>query len=185
MRSVNSTGNVIYAFITPAITSFSMSIYVAQDKRTSRFVVTWQTANTNIMAKTVLGCYLVYEIALMLLWSDTIYRSMTAAHFEYFRQSKIKLKWHPVLRRKRCCFIQRELSNSGSDEELGPFSILRSVMLSKQNDCFTFCHLMQSMLWILSVTPVSVGKALGIKRCCQGGQMNAFLQFCGRWSGDN
>ena len=45
---------------------------------------------------------------------------MTPAHF---RQSKIKLKWHPVLRRKRCCFIQRELSNSGSDKELGPFSI--------------------------------------------------------------
>ena len=30
----------------------------------------------------------------------------------------------------------------------------------------------------------AVGKALGIKRC-PGGQMNAFLQFCGQWSGDS
>ena len=99
---------------------------------------------------------------------------MTAAHF---RQSKIKLK--------RGCFIQRELSNSGSDKELGPFSILRSVMLLKQSDFF----------YILSFDAVDAvnlecdtrpgGKALGIKRCCQGGQMNAFLQFCGRLSGDS
>ena len=33
-----------------------------------------------------------------------------------------------------------------SDKELGPFLVLRSVMLLKQSDFFIFCHLMQLML---------------------------------------
>ena len=40
-----------------------------------------------------------------------------------------------------------------SEKELGPFSIVRSVMFLKQSDFFTFCHLMQLMLWVLNVTP--------------------------------
>ena len=38
---------------------------------------------------------------------------------------------------------------------------------------------MQYMLWFLSVKPVPVGKALGMKHsCCQGEPLNAFLPFC-------
>ena len=43
----------------------------------------------------------------------------------------------------------------------------------------TFCHLMQLMLCVLSLTPVPVGNALGMKHsCCQGEPLNAFLPFC-------
>ena len=51
---------------------------------------------------------------------------------------RAKLSWNGILYwgEKRCCFIQREFSNSGSDKEQGLFSILRSVMLLKQSDFF-------------------------------------------------
>ena len=51
---------------------------------------------------------------------------------------RAKLSWDGILYwgEKQCCFIQRELSNSGSDKELCPFSILTSVMLLKQSDFF-------------------------------------------------
>ena len=38
---------------------------------------------------------------------------------------------------------------------------------------------MQSMLWILSVTPVPVGKALGIKRCQGPDKWTHFCNFVG------
>ena len=167
MRSVNSTGNVIYAFITPAITSFSMSIYVGQDKCTSQFVVTWgETANTNtIMAWTVWGCYLV-------IWNCSWTRYIDLWQQHIFVRAKLSWNGHPVhIETNNGVVLSKGPFKLGSDKELGPFSILRSVMLLKQSDFFTFCHLMQSMLWI--------------KRCCQGGQMNAFSQFCGRWSVDS
>ena len=78
---------------------------------------------------------------------------------------RAKLSWNGILYwgEKRCCFMERELSNSSSHKELGPLPISRSGMLLKQSVfCFTICHFMQSMLWILSVTPVPVGKALNV-----------------------
>ena len=58
---------------------------------------------------------------------------MTAAHF---RQSKIKLKWASCIETKTVLFYPKGAFKLGSDKELGPFSVLRSVMLLKQSDFF-------------------------------------------------
>ena len=82
---------------------------------------------------------------------------MTAAHF---RQSKIKLKWHPVLRRKTVLFYPK------GTFKLGQWQGTRSFFNFKKCDVieakwffFTFCHLMQSMLWIVSVTPINEARS--------------------------
>ena len=102
-----------------------------------------------------------------------IYRSMTAAHF---RQSKIKLRWHPVLRRKTVLFYPK------GTFKLGQWQGTRSFLNFKKCDVIEtklFFHFVilcsrccESWVWHPSRAP----KALGIKRCCQGRQMNVF--FC-------
>ena len=114
---------------------------------------------------------------------SSTFRYIEQQHF--FRLSNIKLKWHPVLRRKTVLFYPKGTFKLGQWQGTGSFFNSKKCYVIETKWFFvTFCHLTQSMLWILSVTPVPVGKALG-KRCSQGGQMNAFLQFCGRWSGDS
>ena len=78
-----------------------------------------------------------------------------------------------------------ELSNTGSDKKLGPFSILRSVMLLKQSDFFNILSFDAVDAVSLECDAGPEGKAHKIKRCCQGGPMNAFFLFCGRWIGDS
>ena len=80
---------------------------------------------------------------------------MTAAHF---RQSKIKLKWHPVLRRKTVLFYPKGTFKLGQWQGTNVrsfFNFKKCDVIEAKWLFFTFCHLMQSMLWIVSVTPIN------------------------------